>query len=536
MKARRGRVLVPSLFAGLLLALCVPPFGFWPLAFLGAALLYWRLAGLGLRARVLAGWTAGLGCFVPGLWWAAAFNWYGAVVLILLEALFMAVAAALVPPRRLRVPAFAAAFTLLEALRMSWPFGGLPLGGVALGQAGGPLLGAARLGGPFLLEALVWLGGAGLGAAAMVTISRWLAPRGRGGKRPTMQRGVDGGIELEGGNGRTAGAIAALVLTISLPLAGALAPSGGVPTTHLAVALVQGGGRRGTSALEVPPAHVLAAQVDASRRLERQRHPPALVVWPEDVIAVGPRLAGTAQAASMARFARTLGATVVAGVTEDVSSTAFRNEAVVWAPTGRIVGVYEKVHRVPFGEYVPDRAFFAHFADLSAVPLDAIPGHGSGELATPAGRIGVMLSYEVFFATRGRSAVRAGARLLVVPTNTTSYATSQVPTMEVAADRIQAVAEGRTLLQAAPTGYSTVVTAAGAVLQRSVLGRREVLQATVGLRDGRTVYEELGDFPVLGLAGIVYGAVVTLIALGAARGHSATGARRTRPPGQPPAQ
>ncbi|MGH8979687.1 MAG: apolipoprotein N-acyltransferase, partial [Acidimicrobiales bacterium] len=162
MKPGRGRVLVPSLVAGLLLALSVPPFGWWPLAFCGAALLYWRLAGLPLRARVCSGWVAGLGCFVPGLWWAAAFNWYGALVLMAAEALFMAVAAALVPPRHLRLPAFAAAFTLLEAARMSWPFGGLPLGGVFLGQAGGPLLGADRLGGPLLLSALVWLGGAGI--------------------------------------------------------------------------------------------------------------------------------------------------------------------------------------------------------------------------------------------------------------------------------------------------------------------------------------------------------------------------------------
>ena len=51
---------------------------------------------------------------------------------------------------------------LVEALRSTWPFGGLPLGGVALGQASSPLAGAARLGGPLLLVGLVWLGGAGL--------------------------------------------------------------------------------------------------------------------------------------------------------------------------------------------------------------------------------------------------------------------------------------------------------------------------------------------------------------------------------------
>ena len=72
-----------------------------------------------------------------------------------------------------------------------------------------------------------------------------------------------------------------------------------------------------------------------------------------------------------------------------------------------------------------------------------------------------MVSYEVFFAARGR-ATRAGAQLLIVPTNTSSYATSQVPTQEIAASEIQAMPQGRDLLQASPTGYSAAITNRGA--------------------------------------------------------------------------
>ncbi len=118
--------------------------------------------GCGARTRAWSGWLAGLGCYLPGLFWARAFNWYGAVVLIALEALFFAAAAVLTPPWRGRAPAFVAAGTLAEAVRMTWPFGGLPLGGVFLGQADGPLLQLARIGGPLLLTAGVWAGGVGL--------------------------------------------------------------------------------------------------------------------------------------------------------------------------------------------------------------------------------------------------------------------------------------------------------------------------------------------------------------------------------------
>jgi apolipoprotein N-acyltransferase len=108
----------------------------------------------------------------------------------------------------------------------------------------------------------------------------------------------------------------------------------------------------------------------------------------------------------------------------------------------------------------------------------------------------------VFYASRSRTSVRAGAELLIVPTNTSSYSTAQVPTQEVAADRVQAVETGRYLVQVAPTGYSTVVDQRGRVHQRSVLGRRQVLTATVPLRRGFTPYDHGGDMPVLIMAAL----------------------------------
>jgi apolipoprotein N-acyltransferase len=155
---------------------------------------------------------------------------------------------------------------------------------------------------------------------------------------------------------------------------------------------------------------------------------------------------------------------------------------------------------------VPDRGFFADLGNLSAVPLDAVPGTGTGLLDTPAAPLGAMISFEVFYADRGRSAVRAGAQLLIVPTNTSSYATAQVPTQEIAASQVQAVQQGRDLLQAAPTGYSAAITHRGVLLARSVLGRRQVVLATLDRRAGTTVYVRLGDLPVLLLGGIALAA------------------------------
>ena len=79
-------VALPALAAGVGLALSLPPWGWWILAFPSAGLLWWRLGGLRPRTRLWAGWLAGLGCYVPGLMWARSFTLPGAVVLIAVEA------------------------------------------------------------------------------------------------------------------------------------------------------------------------------------------------------------------------------------------------------------------------------------------------------------------------------------------------------------------------------------------------------------------------------------------------------------------
>jgi len=480
----RGRIGLTSLGAGVLLALSLPPWGWWPLGLVGAALFYWRLAGLRVRTRLWAGWLTGLGCYAIGLFWSRAFNWYGAVVLVLLEALFTAAAAALTPPDRGRAPAFVGACTLAEALRIGWPFGGLPLGGVFLGQANGPLVELARLGGPLLITAGVWAGG--VIVATLVT------------RAAMLRRGAPGP--------RSLGAAIAGAALFALVLAGAAAPDGGDPVGLVRVALVQGGGQRGVSKEQVPPERVFDAQVAANSRVTSVHPRPELVLWPENVVALNRPLAGSPEAALLSSLARRLHTTLVVGVTEPASSTTFLNKVVAWGPDGRVVGTFEKVHRVPFGEYVPYRSFFAHFADLSGVPTDAIAGHSTGLMRTPAGPLGLLVSFEVFYASRSHASVRAGAELLAVPTNTSSYSTSQVPSQELAAGVVQAVQTGRDLVQAAPTGYSTVVTQRGVVVDRSVLGRRQVLTATVALRRGMTPYDHWGDLPVLILSALALAA------------------------------
>ena len=455
-----------AILGGAVCALSLPPWGWWPLGLVGTALLAWSLEGLRARWRLLAGMGFGLGLFVPGLWWMGEFHVAGAMVVMAVEAALLALAALLAPPGRWRAAGGPAALGVVEAARRVVRVGGGAPAGSGLGQAAGPLAGPARVGGELLVVGLAAVVGGGL---VLLARRRWLA------------------------------ASLALGTAVVAAMVGAVSPDGG-GGPDVATAVVQGGGRRGDRAVESDAQDVLDAQLAASTDL---RPPLALVLWPEDVVDVDVPIAEAPEAGAVADVARRTGSTLVAGITEAAGPRRFRNAAVAWSPQGQVVGRYDKVKRVPYGEYVPARALVERLGDVSAIPRDALPGRGPGLLVTPAGPVGVTISYEVFFPARARAATRAGARLLTVPTNAASYSTSQVPTQELAAARLRAIESGRDLLQAAPTGYSAYLDNRGRVLARSTLGRRQVIQRTATTRNGRTVYVAVGDGPVLALAGAV---------------------------------
>lgn len=441
----------------------MPPRSAWYLAPAGAAVLTWALTGMRWRQRLVIGAGAGLAFFLPTLSWLTGFHPAGFAALVLLETVLFAAAMLLVDPRVGRWWTVPVALVALEAVRARFPFGGFPIPGLALGQLDGPFAAAAPLGGSLLVAGLA------TGAGAAVT-----------------------GLVLARRRART------LVLVAGLTAAGAagiaLATPSGTSSGELQVAVVQGGGPRGIPAVRSDAQAVTERQFRVSENLPDGLD---LVLWPESSVAVTGPVTDTRQADQIAALARRTGATVVVGVTER-EGTGFRNAAIAWAPDGRPVDRYEKVHRVPFGEYIPARALFERLSDTTAlVPRDAIPGAGPGLLTTPAGPLGVVISYEVFFADRTRAAVTAGGQVLLVPTNAASYTTEEVPATEVAAARMRAREMDRALLQAAPTGYTVIVLPDGSVVDQGGLGTPELLAATVPLRTSLTPYARTGDAPAL---------------------------------------
>ncbi len=285
----------------------------------------------------------------------------------------------------------------------------------------------------------------------------------------------------------------------------ALAAPTGHDVRDIRVALVQGGGRQGTRATETDPREVFDRHIEASKEIET---PVDLVLWPENVVDVEGPIADNPENEALSALAARLHTTLVAGVTEGLDADTIVNAAVVYLPDGSIGDRYDKVRRVPFGEYVPLRSFIENVAGTnSGLPLrDARAGTGPAILHTPAGDLAVAISWEIFFTNRGRAGVLDGGQILLNPTNGSSYWLTQVQTQQVASSRLRAIETGRWVLQAAPTGFSAIVDPDGRVLERTSVSERAVLQSTVPLREGDTIATVMGPNPVIILGGLLVAA------------------------------
>jgi apolipoprotein N-acyltransferase len=460
---RRSVTALACLGTGLAIAAALPPWGWWPLAFVGVAGLDRLVADRPRRSRFRRGAMVGVGLYVPSLAWMIEMTLPGYVIAALVYAALLGLAMVLVPARAPgRWLALPGAIALTELLRWSWPFGGVPLSSLAVGQVAGPLAPVLRVGGALLLVEVTVVAGIALSAAVT---RRWLA----------------------------AGAAAAVVLVAVL--GAAVAPQGHQVDTRR-VALVQGGGRQGTRASNTDERKVFERHLEASDGIET---PVDLVVWPEDVVDVD-RLADSSEDEELAALARRLDTTLVAGIVEDSGRRHFLNASVAYDPTGTIVDRYDKVHRVPFGEYVPLRWLVGRFGGGELTSRDAVVGEHPAELDTPAGKLSVAISWEIFFGDRVREGVEDGTELVLNPTNGSSFSGTLVQTQQVASSRMRAIETDRWVLQVAPTGFTAVIGSDGRVHQRTAVSEQRVLHDTVGLRRGTTIYTRWGLAPPLAVA------------------------------------
>jgi len=464
---------------GVLVALSMPPWGWWPLTFVGLIVFEISLAGDRDDAdgdgtdtagrRALLGFAFALPWMLMGMAWMWFLTAPGYVVTAALFAALHAAAAAIAPVGPWGAIGRPAAHTLAEIIRMIVPFGGVPLATLGIAQAAGPLLGVARVGGVILLTWLIFQIAAALASWMPEILAR---------RRPQASRHRP--------------ATLALVAAASIIVLAAIAPKGrDLDVAPVTVAAVQGGGEQGTSALDVPSSQVTQAHLDATASIGPENGIDVNGIAAEDSQA----LADVAAEAARLNVPLTVGVTVDSEFSAYPSDGSFVNAQIVVTPGGEVTDGYEKVRIVPFGEYVPFRGVLESLgAPLEQIPSDAVQGRDPAVITLPDGiPLGVMISWEVFFGDRGRDA--ADGEILLNPTNGASYTGTILQTQQVASSRLRSTETGRWVVQVSPTGFSAFVSPDGEVFQRTDVSERRVITMDVPRRTGTTWYTALGDAP-----------------------------------------
>jgi apolipoprotein N-acyltransferase len=482
---------VRAIAAGLLLAASLPPWGWWPLAFGGIALLDRLLAGAPWRTRLWRGTIVGWTLFVPTIFWISQLTAPGYVIASLFFGGLVGLACSAVPPHIGRGPALIGAWVLCESLRTAWPFGGVPLSLLAVGQVSGVLWPIARIGGVLAMAAVTIALGLALAAA-------W--------ERHHTKAALYAGAAL-------------LVLGVAW-----MAPSGDPTGETVDIAFVQGGGPQGTRAINTDRRKVFERHLEATEEVPEGMD---MVLWPENVVDTDFDVQDAREGRELEALARQLGAPLSVGTVEGVDDESFRNSQQVLSAEGEWTDRYVKVQRVPFGEWVPFRSLIERVAPDTLAARDATISTEDGLLTIGDVPVATVISWEVFFGHRARSGVQAGGELIYNPTNGSTYTGTFVQTQQVASSRLRAIENGRWLVQVAPTGFSAYVSPTGEVLQRTGTRERAVeVRREVPLRDGLTWYARTGDLPARAMA-------VALLALGWGLHHRAR--RRATDEVTPPA-
>jgi apolipoprotein N-acyltransferase len=491
-----------ALIAGAFSSLAMAPFNAWPILFLTFPVAVWQIDGAGagrwrgVPGAAMTGWWFGLGYFVPGLYWigyaflvdASTFAWlmpFAVLGLPAYLALFMALGFALA---RLfwtrdasRVIALAASLTMSEWLR-GHALTGFPWN--TLGYALTEPLALAQTASLIGLWGLTFLAVAIFASPAVLIDSTsrgrkpWIAP--------------------------------ALALVVLL----AMAVFGGVRLSRQPTVMLNTKLRIMQPNLEQDARFNYSAKAEVMKKYltlsDRASGPQStgvrdvnILIWPESAFP----FFLTREADAMAQIADLLpkGTVLVTGSVRapDVPpGTRIRrayNSIYVIDHDGNVLSVYDKLHLVPFGEFLPFQDWLEKIGleQLTKVQGGFIPGTHRRSMDVPnAPRMLPLICYEAVFPG---DVVERNDRpgWIVNLTNDGWFGISTGPYQHLQQARLRAIEQGLPLVRAANTGISAVIDPLGRVVARLGLGLEGVLDSNLPAAIPPTPYARAGDLPAL---------------------------------------
>jgi apolipoprotein N-acyltransferase len=169
------------------------------------------------------------------------------------------------------------------------------------------------------------------------------------------------------------------------------------------------------------------------------------------------------------------------------------NSAFLVSPEKKILGRYDKIHLVPFGEYAPLSSIFGFTRDIIGAMGDFHSGKEVLTLAVPQGKFGVLICYEAIFPELTRQFVEKGAQFLVNITNDAWFGRTAAPFQHLSMARFRAIENRVPIARAANTGVSGFIDPTGRLVQSSEIFTKAILSDTIYLRKSWSFYTQFGD-------------------------------------------
>jgi apolipoprotein N-acyltransferase len=490
-----------ALLAGALSALAMAPFNAWPVLFLTFPVMVWLIDGAGsgrwrgVPAAAMAGWWFGLGYFVPGLYWigdaflvdAPTFAWlmpFAVLGLPAYLALFTAFGFGLArlswTKDASRVIVLAASLTLSEWLR-GHVLTGFPWN--AFGYALTEPLALAQT------ASLIGLWGLTFLSVAIFASPAALIDGNSRGRRPWIAP------------------VMALAVLVAMGVFGAvrlsLHPT--VTVAKVKLRIMQPNLQQDIRFNYAAKAEVMQKYLTLSDRASGPQstgvRDASILIWPESAFP----FFLTREADAMAQIADLLpqGTVLITGsvrapdLPPGMRITRAYNSIYVIDHDGSVLSVYDKLHLVPFGEFLPYQNLMEKlgFVQLTKVQGGFIPGTRRHTMEIPnAPRALPLICYEAIFPGDVASGDdRPG--WIVNLTNDGWFGISTGPYQHLQQARLRAIEQGLPVVRAANTGISAVIDPLGRIVARLGLGQEGVLDSGLPSAISPTPYARGGDMP-----------------------------------------
>ncbi|MBI4012334.1 MAG: apolipoprotein N-acyltransferase [Candidatus Rokubacteria bacterium] len=439
----------------------------------------------------LEGWIGGAAFFVPLLRWLthtmttfSTLSWPLAVLVLLALAGYLA----------LYWGAVAAALT--------WVGGRLGPGALWLAPA---CWVAAELARTFVLSGFPWglLGYVPYRRLALIQIAAWTGVYGVSFLLVLVNTALAWGL-LHRTRAATGLGVAVVVLSVGATLAVGARHTAEV-TGRLPVGIVQGSIDQAIKWDRAYQRTTLDAYAALTRRAAAGSR---LVVWPEAAVPAYVRYEPWVLD-WLTRLSADAGVPLLVGAPDasrEGRTTRYLNSAFLVRPQG-LEARYDKMHLVPFGEYVPLKGLLFFVEAIAAEIGDFSPGRQRVIFPLEGAPFGTVICYEVIFPDLFRRFVQDGARFMVNITNDAWFGDSGGPLQHLAMVPLRAVENGVAVARAANTGVSALVSPSGAIGPELPLFHRGVLRVEVPLRGTPTFYTRFGDLFAFACAAVTAAAL-----------------------------